>query len=147
MRKRLFCLLFLAFVYCLLSLSTRAQVPVWGTPLTIVGGTPATSAVVGSNIVTLPMKQITLTLTATNAAAFSGYMLISLDGVNWITNGYFTNSPLTTNTGAGLPYPTVVASTNITAYYTNVPVFVELKGVVSPAFSTNALGAQAVYGP
>ena len=122
----------------LLATESRAQVPVFGSPIAIFTNT--TSSVMGSNVVAYPVRPITMSLSVTNTNSwFQGYTLMSLDGTHFVTNGTFTTTPFTNGVTTNVLY-------TVSAYYTNVPIYIYLQGVAYPG-GLNTIWATATYGP
>src|ERR1017187_7580884 len=135
--KRFLAVFLLLASICFLSSLAKAQAPVFGNPSLIF--TNVTSATVGTNTVSVNNKTWNLFLSVSNSiTTFSGYSLISMDGVHWITNGTASFGPLTNGSTTNVAY-------TVTPFSTNIQVYQAFQLVTSG--STNAGWANGVYGP
>jgi len=132
--------LLIAFVFCVVQ-AMRSQVTTFGTPTAIPAGTTGvTSPVQDTNTPAVPIKHFQLFISVTNpASTFTGNVLMSLDKVNFITNGTWTSPPFTNGQTTNVPI-------TISAFTTNTPIYFYFQGLMGPGI-TNAGWVQAQYGP
>ena len=147
-----FCAVMFLFPFFIAS----AQIQGFGSQVAIGPGTNLTTPAQATNTFTIPVREITLSLSTTNTnSIFTGQVLLTFDNVNFITSGVVNIGPFTNlnssggniysnyNGGATTQFTMTNWPVSFASFFTNVPAYLYLKGNSGGYW----IWASSFYGP
>lgn len=125
--KTLFRTLFLFALMAALTFSARAGLILGGYTLTTITTAGTNTSTFLTNVVYIPLPQITVTNTAISSTnSYTGFFRWSVDNVNFFTNASPAFYPSTTN----------AAATAVAQQYVAVPIYVQMVAYTNAANTT-----------